>query len=251
MEIHAPDHPILNVKQALVHLSIVTIGILIALSFEGILESYRHHELVRESREHIRNEIRADQEALQSTRKLDQKLALLERINRAIRAADNLATPEGRKDAEILFGSTPDNLMHSLGRGFFNTASYTTAVNNGALGMMDYGEAISYSDAYDFQAIYVRAQSAAETNLSAAQALGAPLTGKPSPAEVIEVKRQLRLASSSVSLIAGSGYHSGPPLYARSGSDAVDLLLQFVRQVDGLPDILFNRGFDVRLAQIG
>ena len=35
MEIHAPHQPILSVKEALVHLTIVTVGILIALSLEG------------------------------------------------------------------------------------------------------------------------------------------------------------------------------------------------------------------------
>ena len=38
MEIHAPDKPILTVTEAVVHLLIVTIGILIALSLEGALE---------------------------------------------------------------------------------------------------------------------------------------------------------------------------------------------------------------------
>ena len=51
MEIHAPRHPILTLKEALVHLCIVTIGILIALSFEGALEWVHHRQLVREARQ--------------------------------------------------------------------------------------------------------------------------------------------------------------------------------------------------------
>ena len=35
MEIHAPHKPILTVTEALVHLAIVTVGVLIALSLEG------------------------------------------------------------------------------------------------------------------------------------------------------------------------------------------------------------------------
>ena len=37
MEIHAPHRPTLTFKEALVHLCIVTTGILIALSLEGTL----------------------------------------------------------------------------------------------------------------------------------------------------------------------------------------------------------------------
>jgi hypothetical protein len=38
MEIHARDKPILTLKEATVHLAIVTVGILIALSLEGLVE---------------------------------------------------------------------------------------------------------------------------------------------------------------------------------------------------------------------
>jgi hypothetical protein len=45
MEIHAPSKPILSVREALVHLAIVTVGILIALSFEGVREYVEHRAL--------------------------------------------------------------------------------------------------------------------------------------------------------------------------------------------------------------
>jgi hypothetical protein len=58
MEIHAPDKPILTIKEAIVHLAIVTIGILIALSLEGLVEWRHHRELVQEARANIADEIR-------------------------------------------------------------------------------------------------------------------------------------------------------------------------------------------------
>src|SRR5215472_8841818 len=57
MEIHAPEKPILTVKEAAVHLLIVTVGILIALSLEGIVEYVHHRTIVREAREIMRQEI--------------------------------------------------------------------------------------------------------------------------------------------------------------------------------------------------
>ncbi len=58
MEIHPPHQPVLTVKEALVHLGIVTIGILIALSLEGLVEWQHHRHLVAEARENIAEEIR-------------------------------------------------------------------------------------------------------------------------------------------------------------------------------------------------
>jgi hypothetical protein len=65
MEIHAPHHPVLTVKEALVHLAIITTGILIALSLEGALEWSHHRELVGETRVRLRDEIRGNQESVQ------------------------------------------------------------------------------------------------------------------------------------------------------------------------------------------
>lgn len=53
MEIHAPEKPILTVKEAIAHLAIVTVGILIALSLEGLVEWRHHRALVREARDNI------------------------------------------------------------------------------------------------------------------------------------------------------------------------------------------------------
>ena len=58
MEIHPPHQPILSVKEALVHLGIVTIGILIALSLEGLVEWQNHRHLIAEARHNVADEIR-------------------------------------------------------------------------------------------------------------------------------------------------------------------------------------------------
>ena len=67
MEIHAPDRPLLTVKEAAVHLLIVTVGILIALSLEGIVEYIHHKTIVREARAIMREEIEANQKDLDQT----------------------------------------------------------------------------------------------------------------------------------------------------------------------------------------
>jgi hypothetical protein len=50
MESHAPEKPILTIKEAAVHLGIVTAGILIALSLEALVEYVHHRTVVRKAR---------------------------------------------------------------------------------------------------------------------------------------------------------------------------------------------------------
>lgn len=64
MEIHAPEGPVTSLKEFLVHIGIVTIGILIALSLEGLLEWHHHRELVEEARANIASEIRDNRKDL-------------------------------------------------------------------------------------------------------------------------------------------------------------------------------------------
>src|SRR6516225_7037399 len=64
MDIHPPLGPLMSWREILLHLGIVTIGILIALSLEGLVEWNHHRHLVREARENIRIEIEDNQKEL-------------------------------------------------------------------------------------------------------------------------------------------------------------------------------------------
>ena len=145
MEIHAPHHPILSLKQAAVHLCIVTAGILIALSFEGVRESWRHRELVKETREHLRKEMRADQDALRGVLKTpDRTETVYSHAIDALGAPASLARRPG--EAEEILGAGPSGLRSGPAPAWLNPASYSEAQVTGALALMDYGEANRYSD---------------------------------------------------------------------------------------------------------
>ena len=81
-------HPIRSLKEALVHVGIVTIGIVIALSFEGVLEWFHNRALVAEARENLRNEMVNNQKDVQLVLK-----SLDTAKPRFIRAIDLLGTP--------------------------------------------------------------------------------------------------------------------------------------------------------------
>ena len=55
--VHAPDHAVTTWRQFFIHLAIVSIGLLIALSLESLVEAYHHRSLVTEARRNIEREI--------------------------------------------------------------------------------------------------------------------------------------------------------------------------------------------------
>ncbi|MGA2778887.1 MAG: hypothetical protein ABSF94_15130 [Steroidobacteraceae bacterium] len=57
MDVHPPQHPIHSLKDFLLHLLTITIGLLIALSLEAAVEAAHHRHLVRDAHEHLRREI--------------------------------------------------------------------------------------------------------------------------------------------------------------------------------------------------
>jgi hypothetical protein len=74
MENHAPAHPVLSWKDALLHLGIVTIGILIALGLESVVEWRHHISLASEARANIVSEIRDNRRELDDVLKTTPKI---------------------------------------------------------------------------------------------------------------------------------------------------------------------------------
>jgi hypothetical protein len=57
LDVHAPHEPIHGVKDFLLHLLTISVGLLIAVGIEGCVELHREHKLVREApRDHARGD---------------------------------------------------------------------------------------------------------------------------------------------------------------------------------------------------
>ena len=69
MDVHPPHEPIRSIKEFLVHILAISIGLLIALGLEASVEWAHHRRLVREARENISQEIGDNQRNL--ARELD------------------------------------------------------------------------------------------------------------------------------------------------------------------------------------
>jgi hypothetical protein len=62
MDVHPPRQPIHTVKDFLLHLLTITVGLFIALSLEAAVESLHHRHLVRDARENLHREITANRQ---------------------------------------------------------------------------------------------------------------------------------------------------------------------------------------------
>lgn len=192
MDIHAPHEPVLTLKQAAVHLAIVTVGILIALSFEGILEWRHHRSLVSEARANIRTELENNRRDVE--RLIGEMDGMKARLERGIDALD-ARTTSGPSAAQALFGTVNGSVLTGYDLSELSSASRTTADMTGAFALMDYVEVKRYAAAYNRQELYSRIQDQAFSNAIAAFSLGQHLDiGRASAVEIDDIKKQLRLA---------------------------------------------------------
>src|SRR5678815_2808145 len=81
MEVHAPHEPVTSLRGLVTHLSLVIVGVLIALSFEGIATWREHRALVRDARANLLNEVRDNRNDLSERLKaIPQETEQLDRV---------------------------------------------------------------------------------------------------------------------------------------------------------------------------
>jgi len=143
VEVHAPQHPIMNKKEFLVHLLAITIGLLIAVGIEGCVELYHEHSLVKEARRTLRDEIQFNSD------KMADALPEIDKERKSVDDSIKFLTRvmENPKDKAAQNGSIGAN--YSL-VGLHDTAWKTAQATN-ALAYMPYAEAQRYSDIYGSQ----------------------------------------------------------------------------------------------------
>lgn len=154
MEIHAPDHAPETWKETAKHLAIITAGVLIALTLEGIVSWVDHRLLVREAVANLTAELRNNK------KELDGLFASLDKEARQLEHLDEIANelakgPITHGEARLdLFGVELKN------------AAVTTGQITGAFGYMDYDQVRRYADVYDLQAGFMRLQEREGQHLS-------------------------------------------------------------------------------------
>jgi len=151
LDVHAPHEPIHGVRDFLLHLLTITVGLLIAVGIEGCVELHREHKLANEARMTMREEIGYN------SKEMDKAVEDLERQKVALSKNIDVLTKilEDPKDKEAQKASL--NADFSI-VGLRDTA-WKTAQTTGALAFMPYPEAERYSEVYGSQQDFLGQQN--------------------------------------------------------------------------------------------
>lgn len=161
LDVHPPHAPVHGVRDFLLHLFTITVGLLIALSLEAMVEAMHHRHLVHQARENIREEVKQNQETLaKDKRGLEgNKRLMAEQIALLNAYAKNPKQPAPGIQLPWFWNSP-------------YSAAFDTARDTQTLALMPYDEVQSYSALYGQQAmvntqasLYIRHQTDAATPL--------------------------------------------------------------------------------------
>ena len=159
MEIHAPEKPIEGFRDFIVHIGIVTLGILIALSLEGLRENIHDRHVVLETRENFRRELEIDRDHAQ------QEMARVRQVQANLKTViSDIGSLSGNPAA------LDQKLLSVRNSGyFFLFDSWQTALSTGGLAHMPSEEVLKYAGAdYDIR-YYSNLQQGALTAEGAAR----------------------------------------------------------------------------------
>jgi hypothetical protein len=189
LEIHAPHKPVHSLREMLTHLVLVTLGVLIALSFEGIGTWREHRALVREARANIVSEIRDNQRELAN--RLNNVEAEQKELDSILEA---LQTIIDRKKLNVSHVGT------NMTTAELRDASHSTAQVTGAFALMEYDEVKKYAAVYSRQAMYQRLHDDTFQNLSRMLGLVTIFAApeKASMREMEDLRTQVRITQAAL-----------------------------------------------------
>jgi len=175
MEVHTPHEPVTSLRGLLTHLGLVIVGVLIALSFEGIGTWREHRALVRDARANLLNEVRDNRNDLvERLKQIPQETDQLIRALEVSIALQQHQTIDGKMD----LGFKSADLQ---------AASHTTAEVTGAFALMEYDEVKRYTSLYNHQNVFVKTQDQARQDLTRALS-GVSFLSRNEPASARELE---------------------------------------------------------------
>jgi hypothetical protein len=143
LDVHAPHEPIHGVKDFLLHLLTISVGLLIAVGIEGMVELHREHKLVKEARATLREEIESNSkemaEAVENIKA--QKATMKKNVDELTKILEN-PKDKSAQDPDINASFSNKNLK---------VTAWKTAQTTGALSYMPYAEAGKYAAIYQAQ----------------------------------------------------------------------------------------------------
>jgi hypothetical protein len=138
LDVHPPHTPTHGWRDFFIHLFTITIGLLIALSLEGLVEWQHHRHLVHEAEANMNAEVRHNASDMQN------RLQLLHSQQAALTHDIEILGSMKKTRKEPKDG----NMTVSFNIHRFEDVSWKTAQSTGALSYMPYDQAKGYSDIY-------------------------------------------------------------------------------------------------------
>jgi hypothetical protein len=137
MDLHPPGGPVRSVKDFFVHLGVVTLGILIALGLEQLVEAHHRASLAKIAVAGFRKELAYDEGQVRDV--LARMLELQGKIDAAIVTLSPTPSP-GNSGAPIVYPGISLYLV--------STASWDTAIATQALNELPFDAVTRYAQAY-------------------------------------------------------------------------------------------------------
>jgi len=147
MDLHVPEAPIRSVKDFLLHIGIVTVGILIALGLEQLVEARHRVHVASDAVHSFRDELRDDREQVREV--LDAMPKLRATIDEEIARLDG-PPARGSPRATIHYPGVYLDLVSS--------ASWDTAIATQALTELPYASVKPYAEAYGVLRLFLDAE---------------------------------------------------------------------------------------------
>ena len=194
LDVHPPHEPIHGWRDFFLHLTTITIGLLIALSLEGLVEWQHHRHLVHEAEASLHGEIQSNAKGMKdSIADLHRKQDDLKHDVTVLKYL--LKNHKLPKDAHMSMGVA----IHT-----FDDVSWRTAQSTGALSYMPYVRAEEYANIYKEQAELSASeqQAARDAILSLAPFIN---EGKddpdPTPDQANDIKQKIEILQSQLTLV--------------------------------------------------
>ena len=150
LDIHPPQHAIHGVRDFLLHLLTITVGLLIALGLENAVEALHHRNLRKEAQIILHQEIQNNQTKLSGM--LKGSAATRDNITRALQYIQDRRDGKTGNAAGITFAFSSGPLA---------SAGWKTALATGTLSLMEPPEVQRYAGAYQEQQLFEDAQARA------------------------------------------------------------------------------------------
>lgn len=140
LDVHPPHEPVHGIRDFLLHLLTITVGLLIALGLEAAVEWRHHVHLRHEAEENIRRELRDNQTDLRATVSyIPEEQKHFKELAEYLRAHASGQNATIQSVTVAWHMTTPQD------------ASWQTAAATGALAYMDYNEVQKFAAAYQLQ----------------------------------------------------------------------------------------------------